>query len=83
MLRVENRSSHFYAVYDIADSSIDIDRESLMMIKNNQAKDTSLASIMFEESNGIRRIMFDITFYCLIKIFVCKYYIFKNRYHIL
>ena len=61
MLRVENRSSHFYAVYDIADSSIDIDRESLMMIKNNQAKDTSLASIMFEESNGIRRIMFDIT----------------------
>ena len=32
-----------------------------MMIKNNQAKDTSLAPIMVEESNGIKRIMFDIT----------------------
>lgn len=61
MLRVENRNSHVYAVYDIVDSSMDIDRESLMMIKNNQAKDTSLAPIMIEESNGAKHIMFDIT----------------------
>ena len=56
------KGSNIYAVYELTDSEVKIDRVSLMMINSNQQENIGLAPITFEEMNGIYyKMLFDIT----------------------
>ena len=62
MLTRVQKGSNIYAVYELNDSQLQIDKISFMMINSNQQHNIGLAPITFEEMNGVYyKMLFDVT----------------------
>ena len=72
MTRIQKGSS-IYAVYELENKELVVDRISVSMINNNQNKQINLAPISLEEINGVfSRMLFDVTGKVTLKEFIGK-----------